>query len=164
MPLHIIKGDITILAVDAIVNAANTALQAGGGVCGAIFRAAGASRLQEACNRLAPIKTGDAVLTPAFGLPCKYIIHTAGPIYQDGTSGEAQLLRACYINSLHCALAHDCASIAFPLISGGIYGYPAEQALKIAISAIKDFLSTNDMDIFLVLFDNNTFEFAKTLQ
>lgn len=164
MPLHIIKGDITSLRVDAIVNAANTALQAGGGVCGAIFRSAGASELQKACNRLAPIKTGEAVLTPAFALPCKYIIHTAGPIYKDGVSGEPQLLHLCYTNSFNCALASHCTSIAFPAISTGIYGYPIKQALQIATSAIKQFLTQNDLDVFLVLFDNNVFEIAKTLQ
>jgi len=164
MSLQIIKGDITKLKVDAIVNAANTELAAGGGVCGAIFSSAGADALQAACNKLAPIKCGEAVVTSAFALPCKYIIHSAGPIYKDGKSGEAKALRACYINSLKCATENNCASIAFPLISSGIYGYPIKQALEIAISAIKDYLRQNQIKVFLVIFDNNTFQYAKTLQ
>jgi O-acetyl-ADP-ribose deacetylase (regulator of RNase III) len=131
MPFTIIRGDITQLAVDAIVNAANTSLQAGGGVCGAIFAAAGADRLQAACNDHAPIKTGEAVITKGFALPAKFIIHTAGPIYNDGLSGEA-LLRACYKNSLELAVQHGCASVAFPLISSGIYGYPKDKTQYIA--------------------------------
>lgn len=106
--------------VDAIVNAANAALQMGGGVCGAIFRAAGAADLQAACDELAPIKAGEAVITAGFRLPAKYIIHTAGSVYRDGNQGEEQLLRFCYLNSLQCAVDNGCASIIFPLISSGI--------------------------------------------
>jgi O-acetyl-ADP-ribose deacetylase (regulator of RNase III) len=120
MPFSIIRNDITTLRVDAIVNAANTSLQMGGGVCGAIFSAAGADRLQNVCNDLAPIKTGEAVITQGFKLPAKYIIHAAGPVYRDGKHGEEALLRACYINALDLAVKHDCESIAFPLISSGI--------------------------------------------
>ncbi len=129
MPLNIIRQDITKLKVDAIVNAANTNLQMGGGVCGAIFQAAGADRLQSACNALAPIKTGEAVITQGFNLPAKYIIHTAGPVWRGGSKGEEAELRSCYINSLNLAAKHKCESIAFPLISSGIYGYPKQEAL-----------------------------------
>ena len=108
MPFTIIRNDITKMKVDAIVNAANTELQMGGGVCGAIFKAAGAAELQAACNKLAPIQTGEAVITPGFNLSCKYIIHTAGPIYRDGSRGEEKLLRSCYLNSLKLALENNC--------------------------------------------------------
>lgn len=100
MPFTIIRQDITKITVDAIVNAANTSLQMGGGVCGAIFNAAGADRLQSACNNLAPIKTGEAVITQGFNLPAKYIIHVAGPVHHNGEQGEEALLRSCYINAL----------------------------------------------------------------
>jgi O-acetyl-ADP-ribose deacetylase (regulator of RNase III) len=120
MPFSIIRNDITTLRVDAIVNAANTSLQMGGGVCGAVFSAAGAERLQAACDNLAPIKTGEAVITQGFNLPAKYIIHAAGPVYRDGRHGEEALLRSCYINSLELAIKYNCESIAFPLISSGI--------------------------------------------
>jgi len=152
MPLKIIHNDITTMNVDAIVNAANTKLQEGGGVCGAIFSAAGAERLQAVCNNHAPIQTGDAVITSGFALPAKYIIHTAGPLYRDGKHGEENLLRSCYINSLDLAKKYECKSIAFPLISSGIYGYPKDEALNVATSAINEWLSKNDMDVSLVLF------------
>ncbi len=149
MPFLIIQQDITKIKTDAIVNAANTALRMGGGVCGAIFRAAGAAELQAACDKLAPIQTGDAVITPGFRLPAKYIIHTAGPIYRDGKHGEAMQLRSCYSNSLNLALKNGFKSIAFPLISAGIYGYPKKEALSVATSAIQDFLAENEMEIYL---------------
>ena len=157
MPFCIIRNDITKLEVDAIVNAANTSLLMGGGVCGAIFSAAGADRLQEACDALAPIKTGEAVITPGFGLPSKYIIHTAGPVYRGGNHGEETLLRACYINSLNLALGHNCESIAFPLISSGIYGYPKDEALRVATTAIRDFINEHDINVSLVIFDKEAF-------
>jgi len=127
----------------------------GGGVCGAIFSAAGADRLQTACDNFAPIKTGEAVITQGFKLPAKYIIHTAGPVYRDGKSGEEELLRNCYINSLKLAVKHGCGSIAFPLISSGIYGYPKDEALRVATKAIKDFIAENDMDVSLVVLDKD---------
>ena len=108
MPFTIIRNDITKMEVDTIVNAANTRLLMGGGVCGAIFKAAGEAELQSACQKLSPIKTGEAVITPGFRLPAKYIIHTAGPIYRDGNQGEEELLRSCYINSLQLALENKC--------------------------------------------------------
>lgn len=152
MPLSIVCGDITRISADAIVNAANTALQAGGGVCGAIFRAAGARELQDVCDRLAPIRTGEAVITPGFKLAAKFIIHTAGPVYRGGNSGEEEFLRACYINSLQLARDNGCGSVAFPLISSGIYGYPADEAQRVAVEAIREFLEDCDMEVSLVLF------------
>ena len=153
MVLKIIQSDITTLTTDVIVNAANTQLLHGGGVCGAIFRTAGASELQKACDKLAPIKTGEAVITSAFNLPSKYIIHTAGPIYRDGKQKEEEFLRACYRNSLYLAKAKDCKSIAFPLIASGIYGYPRQEAKEVAKSEIQKFLLENEMDIYLIVFD-----------
>ncbi len=152
MPFTIVHNDITKMKVDAIVNAANTSLQMGGGVCGVIFTAAGAERLQVICDGLAPIKTGEAVITSGFKLPAKYIIHTAGPVYRDGKHGEEDLLRDCYNNSLDVALKNDCRSIAFPLISSGVFGYPYEDAMDVAKSAIEKWLNENDMDVYLVLY------------
>lgn len=147
MTLKILNADITTLKVDAIVNAANTQLLAGGGVCGAIFRAAGRRELQEACNKLAPIQTGEAVITPGFKLLAKFVIHTAGPIWQGGQFGEEQLLSNCYTNSLKLAAANDLKSIVFPLISSGIYGYPPQDALKVAVQAIKSFQGEIDVTL-----------------
>jgi len=163
MPFEIIRNDITKLKADAIVNAANTSLLAGGGVCGAIFAAAGADRLREACNNLAPIKTGEAVITKGFALPAKYIIHAAGPVYQDGNRNEEALLRSCYTNALDLAKKHRCESIAFPLISSGIYGYPKDEALAVATDAIKAWLMNNDMHISLVVFDKAAFTLSNEL-
>lgn len=163
MPFTIIRNDITKMRVDAVVNAANTALQMGGGVCGAIFKAAGASELQAACDKLAPIQTGDAVITPGFRLPAKYVIHTAGPVYSDGKHGEAQLLRSCYANSLKRAQENGCKSVAFPLISSGIYGYPKVEAMHVATAAIQDFLENHDIDVSLVVFDRGAFDVSAKL-
>jgi len=151
------------MRVDAIVNAANTALQMGGVVCGAIFIAAGASELQAACNKLAPIQRGDAVITPGFRLPAKYVIHTAGPVYSDGKHGEEELLRSCYANSLKRALENGCKSVAFPLISSGIYGYPKVEALRAATAAIQDFLDNHDIDVSLVVFNKAAFDVSEKL-
>lgn len=153
MPFTIVRQDITKMKVDAIVNAANTMLQMGGGVCGAIFRAAGEDKLSAACTKLAPIQTGEAVITPGFLLPAKYIIHTSGPIYRDGRNGEEEQLRSCYRSSLRRAVENGCESIAFPLISSGIYGYPRDKALQAATGIIHEFLNAHDMDIYLVVFD-----------
>ena len=163
MPFSIIRNDITKLRVDAIVNAANTSLQMGGGVCGAIFSAAGADRLQNACDAIAPIKTGEAVITQGFNLPAKYIIHTAGPVYRGGQHGEEALLRACYINSLELAVKYDCESIAFPLISSGIYGYPKADALRVATSSIREYISEHDIDVSLVVFDKEALTVSEEL-
>jgi len=163
MPFTIIRNDITKLHVDAIVNAANTLLQMGGGVCGAIFNAAGADKLQTACDALTPIKTGEAVITQGFNLPAKYIIHTAGPVYRGGNQGEEALLRSCYINSLELAVKHKCESVAFPLISSGIYGYPKADALRVATAAIRDFISEHDIDVSLVVFDKEALTVSEEL-
>jgi O-acetyl-ADP-ribose deacetylase (regulator of RNase III) len=157
MPLTIIRNDITQLRVDAIVNAANIDLAQGGGVCGAIFSAAGASELQAACDKLAPIKTGEAVITPGFALPAKYVIHAAGPVYRDGKHGEEQMLRDAYLNSLRLATDNKCESVAFPLISSGIYGYPKAEALAVATAAIRDFIADHDIDVSLVVFNKAAF-------
>ena len=157
MPFNIIGNDITTLHVDAIVNAANTSLRKGGGVCGAVFKAAGEKQLQAACDKLAPIKTGEAVITPGFNLPAKYVIHAAGPVYRDWSEEQSERhLRAAYTNSLKRAVENSCESIAFPLISSGIYGYPKTDALRVAIDAIRDFISENDIDVSLVVFDEET--------
>jgi O-acetyl-ADP-ribose deacetylase (regulator of RNase III) len=163
MPFSIVRNDITKMKVHAIVNAANTELKIGGGVCGAVFNAAGERKLQAACEKLAPIKTGEAVATPAFALPAKYIIHTAGPIYKDGKSGEEELLRSAYTNSLNLALEKKCKSIAFPLLSSGAYGYPKEEALHVATEVFRSFLSEHDMDIYLVVFDKSALSISKKL-
>jgi O-acetyl-ADP-ribose deacetylase (regulator of RNase III) len=135
-----IQADITTLNVDAIVNAANEALLPGGGVCGAIFRTAG-PELVEACRRLGGCRTGDARLTSGFRLPCRYIIHTVGPVWHGGLQGEADLLASCYQRSLELADANAIETVAFPSISTGIYGYPIEEAVKVAIAAIRRFLT-----------------------
>ena len=164
MPFTIVRQDITKMNTDAIVNAANTDLTMGGGVCGAIFRAAGARELQEACNKLAPIRTGGAAITPGFALAAKFVIHAAGPIYGNWSKGDAErLLRSAYISSLELAHKNGCGSIAFPLISSGIYGYPKDEALKVAVSAIRDFLDRCDMDVYLAIFDRRSFEVSKEL-
>ena len=157
MPLTIIRNDITTMNVDVIVNAANAQLQKGGGVCGAIFSAAGSNELQRVCDTLAPIQTGEAVITPGFKLEARYIIHAVGPVYQDGKQNEEEKLRAAYRNSLYLALEHKCSSIAFPLISSGIYGYPKEEALNVALNEMRRFLDEHEMDVYLVLFDKSTF-------
>ena len=163
MPFTIVRQDITRMHVDAIVNAANTSLLMGGGVCGAIFRAAGPADLQAACDRLAPIQTGEAVVTPGFQLPAKYVIHTAGPVYHGGQHGESSQLSACYRNSLLRAVEQHCESIAFPLISSGIYGYPKDQALQIASETIKAFLQDHDLVVYLAIFDQEAFRASQKL-
>lgn len=164
MSFEIINEDITNLEVDAIVNAANTALKMGGGVCGAIFRKAGASKLQEECDKLAPIETGQAVITSAYNLKAKYIIHTAGPIYDSTNPDKSrELLKNAYINSLSLAKENTIASIAFPLISSGIYGYPYNEAIKIAKDSIGEFLQTNDMKVYLTIIDKSLLAFANDI-
>ncbi len=136
MDIEVIKGDITKLKVDAIVNAANPYLAGGGGVDGAIHRAAGEQKLHEACMKIGGCKTGDAVITEGFALPAKYIIHTVGPIWQGGLFDEEQLLRSCYCRCFALAEEYNLKSIAFPAISCGVYGYPYEKACKIAVECI----------------------------
>ena len=156
MPLIITEGDITRMTTEAIVNSANTRLLAGGGVCGAIFRAAGLTELQAECQSIGFCETGQAVITSGYKLPAKFIIHTVGPVWQGGNQGEAALLAQSYASSLELARSRGILSIAFPLISSGIFGYPAQDALAIAKEAITAFLREHEMEVFLVLFDHKT--------
>lgn len=135
-------GDITKLQVDAIVNAANESLLAGGGVCGAIHRAAG-PELEEECRRIGSCPTGEARITRGYRLPARHVIHTVGPIWRGGDRGEAALLANCYRNSLALAQQHSLASLAFPAISTGIYGYPLRAATAIAVNEVKSWISAN---------------------
>lgn len=154
MPLTLIRQDITKLEVDAIVNAANQDLVAGGGVCGAIFAAAGRADLQRACDEIGHVDTGKAVATPAFALSAKHVIHTAGPVWRGGYRFEDKLLASCYRTSLELAHSLGDTSIAFPLISSGIYGYPVDEALSVAVKAIRSYLKIEpDMEVTLCLFD-----------
>ncbi len=152
MSFKTIRADITKLSVDAIVNAANSELRPGGGVCGAIFAAGDFIKLESACREIGHCNPGNAVITAGFGLPAKYVIHAVGPIWQGGSQNEAVLLKNCYINALTLAEKYNCKSIAFPLISSGIYGYPKEEAMHIAEQAIQEFLQNHDMEVYLTLF------------
>jgi len=161
MPFKIIRNDITKVEADAIVNAANSRLKIGAGVCGAIFSAADKAKLQEECNEIGYCEEGQAVITKAYNLPSKYIIHTVGPVWNDGKSNEEAMLKAAYTNSLKLALENNCESIAFPLLSSGHFGYPKKEAFQVAIGAISDFLDNHEMNISLVVFDKKSLEVSE---
>jgi O-acetyl-ADP-ribose deacetylase (regulator of RNase III) len=161
MPLEIVRNDITKMRVDAVVNAANSGLQRGGGVCGAIFAAAGAGELERECAKIGGCATGSAVITGGGKLPAKFIIPTVGPVWQGGQNGEEEKLRSCYRNSLELAVSRGFESVAFPLISSGIYGYPKDQALNVAVSEIGSFLLEHDIDVFLVVFDRDSYRLGE---
>ncbi|NDL67443.1 macro domain-containing protein [Anaerotalea alkaliphila] len=163
MPMRIVRNDITKMRVDAIVNAANTALQKGGGVCGAIFAAAGAEALQAECDRIGGCGVGKAVRTGGHALPARHILHAVGPIWQGGGKGEAEILRDCYRNALELAREQGCKSVAFPLISTGIYGYPKDLALGVAVSSIGEFLLRHEMLVYLVVYDKASFQLGGKL-
>ncbi len=156
MPLQMVQGDITKIKCDVIVNAANETLLGGGGVDGAIHKAAGKELLEE-CRALHGCKTGQAKITKGYQLPCRYVIHTVGPIWQGGGYGEQELLTSCYRESLRLAVQYDCQSVAFPLISAGVYRYPKAEALHVAMQTITDFLMDVDLDVTLVIYDKEVF-------
>ena len=162
MPLRIIRQDITKMRVDAIVNTTNQHLFPGGGVDAAIHDAAG-QRLLEACGKLGGCPLGEARITEGFDLPAKYVIHTVGPEWQGGESGERALLRSCYRESLALAEKNGCETVALPLISSGLYGYPKDKVLKEAVDVISDFLSSHEMEVFLLVYDKSAYTISREL-
>ena len=155
--IELVRGDITKQKVDAIVNAANQGLLGGGGVDGAIHRAAGPQLLAE-CHTLGGCPTGSARITEGYKLPARYVIHTVGPVYEDGLQGESELLASCYSTSLELAAEYDCESVAFPAVSCGVYGYPLEDAAEVALTTVLEFLRASDRPrkVTFVLFNRDT--------
>lgn len=161
MPWRIVRNDIAEMHCDAIVNAANSSLKMGGGVCGAIFKKAGAEQLRKECDAIGWCPPGKAVITSGCGLNARYVIHAVGPRYQDGNSGESALLRGAYRSALDLAAEYQCESIAFPLISAGIYGYPRREAMDIAIEVFREFLLDHELEIIFVLYGRDSVEEGK---
>ena len=162
MPLQIIRQDITKMKVDAIVNTTNQEMVGYSGVDLAVHTIAGAE-LDAECASLAPLGLGQAKISGGYGLPCKYVIHTSGPVWQGGLVGESIILRSCYIESLKLALQSGCRTVAFPLISAGTYGYPKDQVLKFAIQTITEFLFDNELTVYLCVFDRESYTFSQKL-
>lgn len=166
MPFYIVQKDITTMDTDAVVNAADTELRMGSGVCGAIFKAAGPEKMKAACRKAGPIHTGEAAITPGFGLKARFVIHTAGPVYDRSKREECErLLSLAYSNSLELARENGCVSIAFPLISSGVFGYPKEDALRTAVRSIRSFLDDNEeMTVYLTVLDRKAVAVSKALK
>ena len=162
MPLQIIRQDITKIKCDAIVNPTNRHMWPGGGADAAIHEAAG-PELLEYCQKLGGVSVGEAKITPAFNLPCKYVIHTAGPEWEGGLSGERVLLRSCYKESMKLAIQHRCKTVAFPLIASGLYGYPKDKVLKEATDVLSKFLKHNEMDVYIVVYDKTAYSISREI-
>ncbi len=162
MPLQIVRQDITKMDVDAIVNTTDSEMTAFGGLDFAVHAAAG-EKLAEECKKLVPLAVGTAKISDAYQLPCRYVVHTAGPVWQGGLHGECELLRSCYIKSLELAAVHGCQTVAVPLISAGTYGYPKERVLTFAVQTIAEYLFDHEMTVYLCVFDRESYTFSKKL-